>query len=133
MLNDKLECSRGFNPFKHNIDDYSQTHAKRCTFSSTQVRTLELLFDLFKLRLSMMFDKTETVGTVFSVALPVGFRMILRVICSGATCIMIPEEIDFEQVVDTIKRHEVWKKKKGILPCFLRNSCNITIAVEFTV
>ncbi|XP_042147442.1 3-hydroxybenzoate--CoA/4-hydroxybenzoate--CoA ligase-like [Ixodes scapularis] len=58
-------------------------------------------------RLNMMFDETETVGALFPVAQTVGFRMLMRVVCSGATCVIIPEGTSFDETVDVVWRHKV--------------------------
>ncbi|CAN7949247.1 unnamed protein product, partial [Ixodes hexagonus] len=58
-------------------------------------------------RLNMMFDQTEIVGTVYSCGMPVGFRMIMRVICSGATCVNISEGTSFDGMVNIVRRHQV--------------------------
>ncbi|KAM7307020.1 hypothetical protein ISCGN_010656 [Ixodes scapularis] len=58
-------------------------------------------------RLNMMFDQAETVGAVFSCAMPVGFRMLLRVVCSGATCVNISEGTSFQEMVNTVCRYQI--------------------------
>ncbi|CAN8017658.1 unnamed protein product, partial [Ixodes persulcatus] len=58
-------------------------------------------------RLNMMFDETETVGALLAVAQTVGFRMIMRVVCSGAKCVIIPQETSFDEMVGIVRRHQI--------------------------
>lgn len=55
----------------------------------------------------MMFDETETVGALFAVTQTVGLRMLMRVVCSGAKCVIIPEGTSFDEMVEAARRHKV--------------------------
>ncbi|KAG0413455.1 hypothetical protein HPB47_009395 [Ixodes persulcatus] len=58
-------------------------------------------------RLNMMFDETETVGVLFAVTQTVGLRMIMRIVCSGATCVVISQGTSFDEMVDIVRRHKI--------------------------
>ncbi|KAG0413453.1 hypothetical protein HPB47_009393 [Ixodes persulcatus] len=55
----------------------------------------------------MMFDETETVGALFAVTQTVGLRMLMRVVCSGAKCVIIPEGTSFDEMVEAVRRHKI--------------------------
>ncbi|XP_040355356.2 4-coumarate--CoA ligase-like 6 [Ixodes scapularis] len=55
----------------------------------------------------MMFDETETVGALFAVTQTVGFRMIMRVVCSGASCVIIPGGTSFDEMVDVVRKNKI--------------------------